>query len=106
MSFPEHQGVAANPLAPRMAVEVVSHSRERARQVHIITVHESHDLASCLCHALVDGLDLPAIFLAYPKRQLLFIAMNYFDAVVAAFAVDDDVLQRFVTLVENRKDRL
>src|SRR6266581_3333081 len=105
MPFTKHDRVATNPLTVRMSFEMIGDGRQRAGQIEIVAVEKTKDVARGALETFVDGLHLPAIFLADPIAQMLFVLTNHVDAFVVAAAVDDDVLKRFVSLIEHRQDR-
>src|SRR5439155_25669140 len=54
--------------------------------------------------ALVDGVALPGVVLAHPIREVTFVSLDDLHAPVGAAAVDDDVLEVGVVLVEHGAD--
>ena|SRR5438128_3139394 len=105
MPFTKHDGVATNPLTVSMSFEMIGDGRQRARQIEIVAVDKAKDIARGLLETFIDGMHLPAIFLADPVGEMLFVLTNDVDAFVVAAAVDDDVLKRLVPLIEHRQDR-
>ena len=87
-------------------IEVTHHGVERARQVNIVAVDESENVSSRFFESLVDRMHLPAIFFTHPVSKTVFVATNNRNAFVSAAAVDHDVLERLVSLLEHGQDRL
>ena len=82
------------------------HCVESAGQVNVVTVDKGDNVASRAFEALVDCVYLAAIFFAFPVGQFVFVAADDGNAFIGAATVDDDVLERLITLIQNRQDRL
>src|SRR5688572_7161434 len=106
VTFAEHDRIAADPRTLRMLREVVHHSRERAGQIEIVAVEKGEDVSGRAFESFIDRVDLSAILFADPVGEAIFVLANDRDAFVSAAAVDDDVLERFVALLQDGKDRL
>src|SRR5688500_11243632 len=106
VTFTKHNRVAADPLAFRMLGEVVHYGRKRSGKIEIVAVEKGEDVASCSFESFINRMDLAAILFAYPVGETIFVLLDDRDAFVSAAAVDHDVLERFVTLFQDGKDRL
>src|SRR6516225_146140 len=85
---------------------MVGYSIQGTFQVVIVAVEVRDDITSGSPETLVDGVRLAAIFLAYPVGQPALVFPNNFDTPICAAAVDDDVFQIRIILIENRVYRL
>src|ERR1051325_4189229 len=99
-TFAKHDCVAAQPLAIWMAAEILGDRRKGPRQVKIIAVEISDNVAGHTRQPFVNRIHLPAIFFADPKRQSILVTPNYLNAVVRAATIDDDVLEVLIILIE------
>src|SRR6266404_6218815 len=106
MSFTEHDRVTAIPFAGLMIFKVTHHRVERARQIDIVAINEAEYVAGRLLKALINRMDLTPIFFTDPEGEPIFIAPNDLYRFVGAAAVDDDVLEIGIILVEHRQNRL
>src|ERR1043165_2265711 len=106
MTLAKHDRVAANPLGLRMLGEVTHDGVESAWEVNVVAVDESDNVAGGTCESLVDRVHLSTIFFAFPVGELVFVAADDRNTLVSAGTVDDDVLERLVTLIQHREDRL
>lgn len=59
-----------------------------------------------MCKALVDGVRLPLVGLGLPVRQPVGIFLDNLQAAIARAAIDDDVFQVGVILLEHRAQGL
>ncbi len=64
------------------------------------------DLARSTREALVDGIGLPFVFLALPICQAISVFLDDFQAAVAGTAINDDVFNVWVILLEHAKHGL
>src|SRR6185369_3598503 len=102
----EHHCIAANPFGLWMTVEVIDGGIEGAGEINIVAVEETKDVACRTLKTFVDGVHLASILFADPVSKVLLVAFDYIDTFIRAAAVDDDVLQRFVSLIQYRLNRL
>src|SRR5439155_17209927 len=70
----------------------------------VIGVEPTDELARGSAKALVEAIRLPIIWLAQPKRHLVFISTDEVDAPISGTAIDNAVLELWVILVEHRND--
>src|SRR5438309_1804096 len=102
LAFAKHQRVATQPIAFGVLAEITRHRGQGTRQIEIITIEISYDVARGLGQSLVESMRLTAILFAHPKSELAFVFANNFDAAVSAAAIDDDEFQRFILLIKHR----
>jgi len=79
---------------------------EGTGEIYVVAVDESKNVACRTLKSFVDCVHLASILFADPVSEVLFVALDYVDSFIRAAAIDDDVLQRFVSLVEYRQNRL
>src|SRR5215218_9195278 len=106
MAFTEHDRVATHPLALGVIGEVIHHRVEGSGQLYVVAVDERENVAGGSLKALVDRVYLAAILFTFPIGEFVFVAANDRNAFVGAAAVDDDVLERLITLIQDGEDRL
>src|ERR1700741_713829 len=106
VTFAKHDRVAANPFGLGIVGKVTHHCVECAGQINIVAVDERENVARGFFETFVDRVYLPAIFFTYPVSQLVLVAANDRDTLISASSVDDDVLERLITLIQYRQDRL
>ena len=71
------------------------------RVENVIRVEPRQDLAGGTREALVDGVGLPLVFLALPICQAIGVFLDNFKAAVAGAAIDDDVFNVRIVLLEH-----
>src|SRR5829696_6762964 len=98
--------VAAGPYDPRRSgrLERRGGGVERPGQVMIIAVDVGHPLARRAPQTLVERMGLPAVRLRDPPGQPIRVPLYDRDRAVGRAAVDDDVLEVLIPLVEHRTD--
>jgi len=106
VAIAEHDRVAANPFALRILSEVIYNGVECAGKINVVAVDERNDVSRRFRESLVDCVDLPAIFFSFSMRQSMLVFPNDRNAFICAAAVDNDVFERLVALIENGQDRL
>jgi hypothetical protein len=75
--------------------------RQRAGVEEVVAVDVAVHVARGPREPLVDGVALPGVFLTHPPREPVGVALDDVHAVVGAAAVDDEVFQVRVALVED-----
>src|SRR4051812_30359321 len=79
---------------------------KRAGCEAVVAVEPGQDLATRPCYALVDGVALSPVGLALPMGQKISVAGKNALRLVRRATVDDNVLEVWITLVGDRKDRV
>jgi len=77
-----------------------------AGQQQVIGVEPGQNFATGVCKTLVDSVRLALVGLGLPVRQTVSIFFDNLQAAIARAAVDDDVLQVWVILLQHRAQRL
>ena len=98
-----HEQVAADdrrPAARRRRAQFA----QRAREVQVVRVLPAHVFAGGALEALVDGMRLAPVRLAFPMGQVAFVFADDVHAAVGGAAVDDDVLQPRIPLIQHGQD--
>src|ERR1044071_4266009 len=106
VTFAEHDRVAANPFAFGIVGKVTHHGVECAGQINIVAVDERENVAGGFFEPFIDRVYLSTIFFTYPVSQLVLVAANDRNTLISAAAVDDDVFERLITLIQYRQNRL
>src|ERR1044071_83997 len=106
VAFAEHERVAANPLALWIVIKEIDHCVECARQIYVVAVDERENVARSAFETFIDRVHLATIFFTHPVSELVFVTANDGNTLVGAAAIDDDVLERFMPLVQYRQSRL
>src|SRR5258706_11720426 len=106
MALTKHDRIAANPLTVRIILEILCYGGECSGQIDIVAVDKGEDVAGGQFESFVNRVDLPAIFLANPIRQPIFIAANDLDSFIRAAPVDDYVFEVGILLIEDLQHRL
>ena len=99
-----HVGVNQN--CRRMGFECPDRRADCARQIEVIRVEPGDDLPVRMGKPLVDGLGLPAVLLADPPGQPVCILLDDLHAAVGRTAIDDDVLDVVIVLLQDGKHGL
>src|SRR2546426_12700778 len=87
-----------------MAAETLRHRVEKSRQVEIIRVLPSDDLAGRPFESLIDDAGLPFVRLADPGGQVAFVLLDDLNASILTPSVIDHDLHIRIVLVENGAD--
>src|SRR4029079_8545768 len=106
VTFAEHDRVAANPFAFGIVGKVTHHCVECAGQINIVAVDERENVARGFFETFVDRVYLSTIFFTYPISQLVLVAANDRNTLISAAAIDDDVFEWLITLIQYRQDGL
>src|SRR5258705_8580341 len=101
----KHDRVAANPFTVCMILEILSDGGEAARQIDVVAIDETKDLAGAFLQPFVDGMDLAAIFFADPIRYLAFITPDDCHRFIGAAAVYDEVFEVWIILIKHGQNR-
>src|SRR5215470_5507268 len=105
MSVAEHKRVTAYPTASRMFCKMRGHGGECAGQVNIITINEGDNIPGHLLQSFVDGVHLAAVFFAHPVGKPPFVTTKDGHSLVCASAIENDVFEVRIALIQDRENR-
>src|SRR5262249_22441378 len=88
-------------IEPGFAIRL-GHKFKRTRKIVIIRVDVSADFTGRPGKAFVEGVSLSAIGLAAPVSEPMLIAADDVDCPITRAAIDDDVVEIWITLVQDR----
>jgi FkbM family methyltransferase len=98
--------VAASTNTPAGAVaQAVRRGRDRTGQVEVITVDVRDDVAGRPVEPLVDRMRLSVVRLADPACDPIVVTAQDVDRAVVRAAVDDEILEVGISLLEHRANR-
>src|SRR5688572_1835391 len=93
------------PIDVRMLIEDLGNGLERPGQVFVVAVQPRHDFAARLAKALVQCVTVPGVALADVIVQPVPVFLDDVLGPVAAAAIDNNIFEVLVVLVENRPKR-
>ena len=96
-------GVAIHDVDLRMRLEEVQHRVQRIRVVNIVRVEPADNGGSSRGDTFVDRVRMAFIALRGPSKSIL-VPSQYVERLIAATAVDHNVLQSRYMLIENTLD--
>ena len=82
--------------------ERLCNPNKRVWQMEVVAVQNAYNFAGAMAKALVDAVSLSGVGFAHPITQPIGIALDDAHALIGAAAIDHDVFEVRVALIEHR----